>query len=140
MPTRLSKDDLIGALKHAAKERGMHCTAVDHEGLRADLETTSARWLFGGRKVTYHFGCRLEEQSRTMRFREAVTEEVWGIPAPFFWGEKTQVSSGGELSGTRTEHGPGAGGPLEYHRIRHSVEQFVKDAGWTFIFEKGQRP
>jgi hypothetical protein len=139
MPTRLSRDELIGALKQAAKERGMHCTAVDHEGLRADLETTSARWLFGGRKVTYHFGCRLEEHDRTMRFREAVTEEVWGIPAPFFWGEKTQIG-GGELPGTPTQHGPGAGGPIEYHRIRHRVEQSVKDAGWTFIFEKGQRP
>ena len=140
MPTALSKDELLGALKQAARDRGMHCTPVEHEGLRADLETTNARWLFGGRKVTYHFGCRVDEHARTLRYREAVTEEVWGIPMPFFWAEKTQVSAGGQLSGTRIETGPGAGGPIEYHRIRHTVEHYVKEAGWTFVFEKGRRP
>jgi hypothetical protein len=139
MAMHLSKDELLGALKKAARDRGLHCTAVDHEGLRADLETTNARWLFGGRKVTYHFGCRADESSSTLRYREAVTEEAWGIPMPFFWMEKTAVK-GGALSGARVEAGPGAGGPIEYHRIRHAVEQFVKDAGWTFIFEAGQRP
>jgi len=140
MPTALSKDELIGALKQAARDRGMHCTPVEREGLRADLETTSARWLFGGRKVTYHFGCRMDEPSRTLRYREAVTEETWGIPMPLFWAEKAQAAAGGPVPSTRTEHGAGAGGPIEYHRIRHTVEHFAKEAGWTFIFEKGQRP
>jgi len=139
MSTSLSKDELLSTLKGAAKQHGMICHAVDPERLRADLETTIARWIFGGRKVTYHFGCRLEEPSRAMRFREAVTEETWGIPAPFFWAEKTTVR-GGAISGTRTESGPGSAGPIEYHRIRHEIERVVKDAGWTFTFEKGHRP
>ncbi len=139
MPTALSKDELLTVLKTTAKEHGMHCKPFDHEGLRADLETTNARWIFGGRKVTYHFGCRLEEPHRTMRFREAVTEETWGIPAPFFWTEKTIVKDGA-ISGARTESGSGAAGPIEYHRIRHEIERVVKNAGWTFTFEKGHRP
>lgn len=141
MPTTLSKDELLAVLKTTAKEHGMHCKPVDHEGLRADLETTNARWIFGGRKVTYHLGCRLEEATRTMRYREAVTEETWGIPAPFFWMEKT-TTKGGATAVTRTEHGPGAGGggPIEYHRIRLDIEQASRKAGWTFAFERGLRP
>ncbi len=139
MPAALSKDELLTVLKSTAKEHGMHCRPIDHEGLRADLETTYARWIFGGRKVTYHFGCRLEEATHTTRYREAVTDETWGIPAPFFWVEKT-TTRGGEVSGTRTECGPGGGGPIEYHRIRLDIEQAARKAGWAFAFERGLRP
>lgn len=139
MPAALSKDELLTVLKSTAKEHGMHCRPIDHEGLRADLETTYARWIFGGRKVTYHFGCRLEEATHTTRYREAVTDETWGIPAPFFWVEKT-TTRGGEVSGTRTEGGPGGGGPIEYHRIRLDIEQAARKAGWAFAFERGLRP
>jgi hypothetical protein len=136
----LPKDELIAALKRAAKIHGMHCRPIDHEGMRADLETTSARWLFGGRKVTYHFGCRLEEPSRTMRFREAVTEETWGIPAPLYYTEPTATADGGEAY-VPAGLGPGSGGgPIEYHRIRHEIEHLVKQSGWTFSFERGHRP
>lgn len=125
MPAVLSKDELLEVLKRTAREHGMHCREVDHEGLRADLETTISRWIFGGRMVTYYLGCRLDESTRTMRFREAVTEETWGIPLPFL---------------TRAEAGPGGGGPIEYHRIRHEIEQVARKAGWTFAFERGPRP
>ena len=135
----LSKDELLTALKSAARLHGMHCRPVDHEGLRADLETTSARWLFGGRKVTYHFGCRLDESKRTMRFREAVTEETWGIPAPFFWAEKSVAKPRDQRTAPEA-HGPEIAGPIEYHRIRHEIEQLAKESGWAFTFERGQRP
>ncbi len=129
MSAPVPKEALVEALKRVARAHGMHCHAVDREGLRAELETTSARWLFGGRTVTYHLGCRLDEETSTVRFREAVTEETWGIPAPFVWGERTA-----------TPADAGAAGPIEYLRIRREIERVVREAGWRFAFERGQRP
>jgi hypothetical protein len=129
MPAVLSKEALVERLKAAARKHGMQCHPVDQEGLKAALETTSARWIFGGRTVTYHMGCRLEEATHTVRFREAVTEETWGIPAPFFWVERTAGPEGTLPAG-----------PIEYLRIRRDVEETVRQAGWRFTFERGQRP
>jgi len=35
----------------------------------------------------------------------------------------------------RTDKGAGGGGRLEFGRFRESVEQAMKDAGWTFVFD-----
>jgi hypothetical protein len=128
MPAVLSKDELLTALKRAARDHGMHCHPVDLESLRAELESTRARWILGGRKVTYYLSCRLDEPSRTMRFRETVAEETWGLPMPLLWGEEQKETVMTDI------------GPIEYHRIRHQIEQVVRTAGWSFSFERGQRP
>ncbi len=138
MPAPLPKEALIDVLKRAARAHGMHCHRVDHEGLRAELETTSARWFFGGRTVTYHVGCRLDEATHTVRFREAITDETWGIPAPFVWVERGPARPADAAQ--RPEAAPEPPGPIEYLRIRRDIEEAVRRAGWQFIFERGQKP
>ena len=129
-------EELRSRLKLAAKAHGLHCAPAEHGGLRADLETTLARWYFGGRAVTYYMSCQLDEDAHAVRFRELVRETTWGLPAPFFVAEKATVTET-RVSGRRPEEDAGAG-PVEYFRVRADIERTVHDAGWRFVPEAGK--
>jgi len=135
MPAIVAADEVLVRLKQAAAEHGMHCSRVDHEGLRGELETVQARWFFGERKVTYFFECRLEEDQRTVHFREVVRATSSGLPVPVITAGKATVAGG-----TTADAGPGhpEPGPLEYFRVRAAIERTVRDAGWRFRLEAGR--
>jgi len=97
---------------------------------------TLARWFFGGRKVAYYAGCRLDEATHTVHFRELVKETSWGIPAPFFIAEKVPAA-GTRAPGTRLE-GDAEVGLLEFGRIREAIEHAVREAGWHVQFDAGR--
>ena len=107
--------------------------------LRGERETITAKWWFGGRKVTYRASCRLAEAERTVHFREAVVERSWGIPPPTLTVETT-TTAGWKRSGTRTDVSVHGGGLVDYARVREAVEKAVMAAGWTFHVEGGRLP
>lgn len=136
MPAVVGIEEMLSLLKQTARAHGLHCRVVDHEGLRAELESTQASWFFGGRKVTYYLGCQLDEARRVVQFREMVKDTLWGFPVPL----STEVSPeaiGGPAQAEKPEAGAGPG-PIEYFRIREAIEHAVREAGWQFSFEPGR--
>ena len=129
-------EELRSLLKQTARAHGLHCTPTEHGWMQAELETTLARWYFGGRNVTYYVGCRLDEDNRTVRFREVVKESTWGLPAPFLTAEKATVT-GTRVPGTRPE-GEVRAGPVEHFKLRTEIEHAVREAGWRFVLESGK--
>ncbi len=132
----VGKEELLKLLRRTAKEHGLHYVPVDHEGLRAELEVTHARWFFGGRTATYCMECRLDEACRTVRIREVMRERSWGIPAPFIIAEKAPPT-GRRVSGTRLVH-DAATGPLELFQLLEAVERVVRGAGWKYCLAAGK--
>jgi len=136
MPAALGKAEVLALLKNTARQHGLHCHPIDHEGLRADLEEVRSQWFFGGRTFTYHLACRLDEERHAVRFREMTAETTWGIPLPLVTAETRRssgrLSKGGE-SGTPVE-----AGPLDVLRIREDIEHTIRQAGWSFSYERGR--
>lgn len=130
--------DMQTALKSILANAGL--TVTESEGaLGGERETITAKWWFGGRKVTYRASCRLAEAERTVHFREVVVERSWGIPPPTLTVETT-TTSGWKRSGTRTDVSAPGGGQVDYARVREAVEKAVVAAGWTFHLEGGRLP
>lgn len=130
--------DIKAALTSILADAGLAVSEGDG-GLAGTLETITAKWWLGSRKVTYRMSCRLAEAERTVHFREAVVERSWGIPPPTLTMETT-TTSGWKRSGTRTDVSAPGGGQVDYARVREAVERAVVAAGWTFHFEGGRLP
>ncbi|MBI4011368.1 MAG: hypothetical protein HY359_03585 [Candidatus Rokubacteria bacterium] len=139
MTTPLSRSELLAALEARARQAGLTTRPAGEDGLEGAVESIRAKWLLGGRKVTYRTVCRLDEPSRTVRCREAVVETSWGVPPPTLTVEKTTVR-GWERSGSRTDRSVGGGGAVDYGTVREALRQAVTDAGWQFQIEGGRKP
>jgi hypothetical protein len=137
--TELAKSDLLVNLKSQAAALGLAVHEAGGDKLTGDVESIRAKWLLGGRKVSYRMSCRLTETDHTVHFREMVSEKSWGIPPPTFSVETTTVS-GWKRSGTRTDRSVGGGGTVDYARVRNALESTVTAAGWRFDLEGGRMP
>ena len=139
MPGVLSKLNLLTELKSKAAALGLSLQEEGEEGLKGELESIRAKWVFGGRKVIYRMSFRLVEAERAVLFREAVVERSWGLPPPTMTVEKETIT-GWKRSGERTDVSLGGGGSINYAQVRDSVEQAVTAAGWTFQLQGGRMP
>jgi hypothetical protein len=139
MPDILSAQNLLAELKKQAAAIGLKTRDGAAQELVGEVETISAKWWLGGRKVTYRMSCRLTEADHTAHVREAVVERSWGIPPPTLTVEKTTVR-GWKRSGERTDVSVGGGGKLDYGRARDAMAKAVAAAGWKFQFEGGRMP
>lgn len=118
---------------------GLAARDGDGDGLAGERETIRAKWIFGGRKVSYRMSCRLAEEERVLHFREMVSETAWGLPPPAFTVETTTIS-GWKRSGSRVDRSVGGGGVIDYAQVRDKVEEIATAAGWWFRLEGGRMP
>jgi hypothetical protein len=134
----LSKSDLLISLKAQAGALGLRMRDSG-DGFAGDMETIGAKWLLGGRKVSYRMSLRLVDAEHAVYFRDMVAEKSWGLPPPTFKVE-TESITGWKRAGTRTDRSIGGGGSLDYARVRETIERAVTDAGWRFQLEGGRVP
>lgn len=139
MAAPLGKSDLLARLREAISEMGLAARDGDGDGLAGERETIRAKWIFGGRKVSYRMSCRLAEEERVLHFREMVSETAWGLPPPAFTVETTTIS-GWKRSGSRVDRSVGGGGAIDYAQVRDKVEEIATAAGWWFRLEGGRMP
>jgi hypothetical protein len=133
-----SKTELCAEIAKRASTCGLQ-VRVEGDVLIGEMESIRAKWLLGGRKVSYRMSCTPNEADHSLRFREVVIERSWGIPPPTLTVEKTTVR-GWRRSGKRTDVSVGGGGLLNYATLREAVEKTTLAAGWTFQLEGGRWP
>lgn len=140
MSTALSKTDLLTRLKSEASALGIKIKEEGDDKLSGEMETIGAKWLLGGRKVSYKTSCRLTDADHTVHFREAVLERSWGIP-PLTFTVETTSTKGWERSGSRTDRSAGGGGGhVDYAQVREKLKETATAAGWQFHLEGGRLP
>ncbi len=130
----LPQAELLARLSGIASALGGTASMPDANTVTGTLTAIKAKWILGGRKVTSHFTCVLDPAKHEARFRESAVESSWGLPPPTLTVQTTS-QYGTRVKETRTDKGVGGGGRLEFGKLRESVEQAVKDAGWDFVFE-----
>ena len=130
---------LMAALKSEAAALGLNLQEEGDAHLKGVIETISAKWFLGGRKVVYRMSLRLAEAEHAVLFREAVVETSWGLPPPTLT-VRTETVSGWKRSGQRKDVSVGGGGGLDYARVRNAIEQAAAVAGWQFRLEGGRMP
>ena len=138
MDPTINSTDHKARLKAALAASGI-AVADKNGALTGEAERIVAKWWLGSRKVSYRMSCRVDEAGRAVHFREAVVERSSGMPPPTLSVDVT-TTSGWTRSGSRTDMSPKGGGTIDYGQVRNTVEQAVKDAGWTFDFEGGRMP
>ena len=130
---------LMSALKSEAAALGVNLQGEGGDHLKGVIETISAKWFLGGRKVVYRMSLRLAEAEHAVLFREAVVETSWGLPPPTLT-MRTETVRGWKRSGQRKDVSVGGGGALDYARVRNAMDQAAADAGWQFRLEGGRMP
>ena len=129
MQPTLSPEALVTRLDAAARQCDL-VPAMAGDEWSAKGEKIGAKWMLGGRKVTYRVTCRLDEPSQTARVRDSIAESSWGIPPPSLQVEKT-VQTGTRVSVSQSQRSAGAGGgSLDSGRLRGAIEAVLKEAGW----------
>ncbi len=136
----MTKSELLSDLESKARALGVTVREAGSDGFDGETEAILLKWPLGQRKAAYKMSCRLDEQSCTARFRDAVTETSWGLPPPSLSVETTTVK-GWERSGAHEERGLGGqGGKVDFGQVREALKAAVGAAGWRFELEGGRPP
>jgi hypothetical protein len=140
MPGHVDANTILSDLRAKVQGLGVAVKDVGPGAFMGEATNILVKWALGRRKVRYKMSCCADEASRTVHFREVVTERSWGLLPPTLTVETTGLK-GWERSGTRSEKTVRAGGgKVDYGQVREAIKAAVEAAGWRFDLEGGHLP